>query len=152
MVKEFKYTKLVDPHKLHKQIENAGYNILGIVFDAGINLVTVMLDDSEDKDPTSVVDTYVYVEPVYPNYPALYATAQDTVQGALTQYNSAVANYVTALQAYNAASTTTAKFNATESQIQACASAISAAKDAIAALVQVVTVLAKNNNVVQEEE
>lgn len=152
MVKEFKYTKLVDPHKLHKAIASAGFNILGIVFDAGTNLCTVMLDDSEDKDPTSVVDTYVYVEPVYPNYPALYATAQGVVQGALTQYNSAVTDYITALNAYNTASTSTAKINATESQIQACASAISAAKDAIAALVQVVTILAKNNNVVQEEE
>ena len=152
MVKEFKYTKLVDPSKLHKAIAAAGFNILGIVFDASINLCTVMLDDAEIQDPTSVVNAYVYVAPVYPNYPALYSSAQQDVQSALVQYNAAVVSYTAALSAFNSASTTAAKFNAAEDQIKACASALSASKDAIAALVQVVTVLAKNNNVVDQDE
>lgn len=152
MVKEFKYTKLVDPSKLHKAIAAAGLNILGIVFDASKNLCTVMLDDTEIRDPTSIINSYVYVTPVYPNYPVLYANAQQSVQGALTQYNTAVVNYTNALSAYNSASTTATKLTAAENQIQACASALVASKDAITALVQVVTVLAENNNVVDQEE
>ncbi|MDD4804333.1 MAG: hypothetical protein PHN69_04090, partial [Candidatus Pacebacteria bacterium] len=158
MVLEFKYTKQVDPYKLHKQIENAGFNILGVMYDEGMNMTTVMLDDSETNDPTSIVDTYTYVEPVYPNYPVLYANAQNVVNNALVQYNSAVTSYVAALTSWNNAGATITtgnalvKLAANEAMVTACATAIEAAKNAIVALVEVVTVLAKNSNVVQEEE
>ena len=158
MVKEFKYIKLVDPSKLHKAIANAGFNILGIMYDEGKNQTTVMLDDSETQDPTSIVEAYVYVAPVYPNYQELFASAKDTVGNALTQYNLAVAGYTTALAGWNSAGASVtsgnaiAKLVACEKMTVACATAIDATKDAIAALVEVVTVLAKNTNLEQEPD
>jgi len=143
---------------LHKQIAKAGFNILGIMYDSGNNQTTVMLDDSETQNPTSLVEAYTYVEPVIPNYPALYANAQKTVMGALTQYNSAVANYVSALNTWNnagasvTAANALAKLTANEKMTVSCATAIEAAKNAIATLVEVVTVLAKNNNLILEDE
>lgn len=158
MVLEFKYTKKVDPSKLHKQIANAGFNILGIMYDEGKNQTTVMLDDSETKDPSSVVEAYVYAPPVVHNYPGLFAEAKGTVGGALTQYSTAKSGYVSALQEWNAAGTTVtsgnavAKLAACEKMVTACASALEASKDAIATLVSVTTVLAKNSNLEVEEE
>ena len=158
MVKEFKYNKLVDPEQLHKQIAKAGFNILGIVFYAGDNVATVMLDDSETKDPTSIVEAYTYMKPVYPDYPKLYADAQQSVAGALNQYNSAVSSYISALTAWNNAGATITSGNAltklaaNEKMVEACATAIDAAKNAISALVSVVAVLAENSNLIQEDE
>ena len=158
MVKEFKYNKLVDPEQLHKQIAKAGFNILGIVFYSGDNIATVMLDDSETKDPTSIVEAYVYVKPVYPDYPKLYAEAQQTVVGALNQYNTAASSYINALAVWNNAGATITtgnaltKLAASEKMVEACATAIDAAKNAISALVSVVTVLAENSNLIHDDE
>ena len=151
-MKEYKYIKKVDPEKLHKQIANAGFKLLGVVYDSKLNQATIMLEDSETKDPTSLITSYVYVEPVNPDYPVLYANAQKTVDDSLDQYNSAVSIFQAATQAWNSAATSVAKINASEQQILACASAIQAAKEAIGALVDVVTVLAKNNSIVSDDE
>jgi hypothetical protein len=156
MVIEFKYTKKVDPEALHKQIANAGFLILGVSYDSGTDETTVMLDDAETKDPTDVVNAYVYVVPVYPNYPVLFSDAKQNVNDALTQYNGAVATYTTALGEWNAAGTTITSGNALvklaacEHMVVATAAAISAEKDAIAALVQVVTVLAQRATITEE--
>lgn len=157
MVQEYKYTKLVDAGKLHKALAEAGYAVLGISYDSGRNEVTVMLDDSETKDPEPVVTAYVYVTPVFYDYTELFLEAQDVVAGALTQYNTAKDTYISALQAWNSAGSTITtsnalvKLGACERMVESCANALEASKDAIAALVQVVTVLARNNSLVEEE-
>jgi hypothetical protein len=150
-MKTFQFNKKVDPGVLHKILASSGFIIIGITYDSGTNISNVMLDDTETKDPTSVVDAYVYTPYIPPNYPNLYSNAQTTVNSALTQYNNAVTNYQTALTAWNSASTTTTKFNAVEGQVVACASAISATKEAIAALVNVVKVLAQERSIEASE-
>jgi hypothetical protein len=156
-MREFVYIKLVDAGKLHKYIADAGYGIVGIVYDSGLNQVTVRLLDSETRDPTSLVNSYVYTAPVIPDYPVLYANAQQTVQDALVQYNTAVGNYTTALTSWNSYGATVTsgnalnKLTACENMVVACASAIQAARNSIGALVDVVTILAKNNSLQENE-
>lgn len=156
MVKEFLFTKECNPEVIHKQLTDSGFAVVGIVYDSGSNQTKVLLEDAETKDPTSVINSYVYVAPVYPDYPQLYTDAQATVNQALVQYNGAVTNYVAALGSWNAAGATVtsgnalSKLTACENMVVACASAIEAAKNSIAALVSVVTVLAQERNLASE--
>lgn len=153
----FTFIKLVDPGALHKALVAAGFLVSGISYDSGTNTTTVMLEEGETKDPTSVVNAYVYSAPIVYDYPQLYQNAQATVTAAITQYNTAVTNYAAATGNWTAAggNVTTgnavAKLTAAEQQIQACASAIQAAAAAINALVGVVTVLAQHDSIIEEE-
>jgi hypothetical protein len=163
-----------DPNVLEKQLNAAGFVFSpggGITYDSGTKTAIIDLDPSETKDPTSIVQAYVYVEYVPPNYPQLYSNASATVQNALTQYNTAVAGYSTALATYNTKVTayTNAGIPVTSGNavahiqpladaLQALAAenaafalAIPALKDSVAALVSVVTVLAQRTNVVEED-
>jgi len=153
----FVFTKLVDPGVLHRLLVTEGFLVSGITFDSGTNQTTVILEEGEEKDPTAIVGAYVYVPYVPPNYPQLYADASQVVQDALTQYNAAAELYGTAYNAWVSAGATVTsgnaltKLTAAGNAIVALASAIDAEKDAIAALVNVVTVLARNASVVEEE-
>jgi hypothetical protein len=166
----FNFVKQVDCGALHKLLIQNGFDVVGVSFDSGTNITTIELADTETKDPTSIVNSYVYVPYVPVNYPQLYSDASATVQNALNQYNSAVTTYNSAVASYTAAltvwnnaatptnlATAVIKINASEQMTVACASAIQAeatalqaAKDSIAALVSVVTVLARKNRVVEE--
>lgn len=153
----FTFIKLCDPGALHKLLAQNGFLVSGISYDSGTNTTSVILGDGEVKDPTSVVNSYVYSAPVVYDYPQLYKNAQATVTSAITQYNTAVTNYTTALGNWNRAGGTVttgnavAKLTAAEQQITACASAIQAAASAINALVGVVTVLAQHDSIIEEE-
>lgn len=153
----FTFEKRCDPETLHGLLIGSDYRIIGVSYDSGRNQTTVMLDDLETKDPTQIVNSYVYTDPVYPNYPVLYTTAQQLVTGALNQYNSAVTSYTAALSVWNAqgASVTSgnalAKLAACENMVVATAQAIDATKEAVAALVAVVKVLARERNLSSED-
>ena len=164
-----------DPGVLHKQLKAAGFvffkengiEVGGISYDDGTKIASINLDSTETKDPTSIVNAYVYVPYVEPNWPLLYSNAQTVVTNALNTYNTAVAGYTTALSNYNAAiaAYTSAGIPVTSgnavSHIQPMANAIQAmaaenaafalafpaVKDAISALVGVVTVLAQRTDV-----
>lgn len=156
MVHELEFSKESNPEVLHKQLTDAGFSVQGIVYDSGKGVTTVILDESETKDPTTVVNSYVYTVPTYPDYPKLYSDAQKVVNQSLSQYNTAAANYVTALGAWNSAGASVTSGNALtklaacENMVVACASAIEAAKNSIAALVAVVTVMATERNLTSE--
>lgn len=153
----FTFIKLVDPGALHKLLVQNGFLVSGISYDSGTNTTSVILEEGETKDPTQVVNSYVYSAPVVYDYPQLYKNAQATVTSAITQYNTAVTNYTTALGAWNSAGGTVttgnavAKLTAAEQQITACASAIQAAASAINALVGVVTVIAQRTRLEDQE-
>jgi hypothetical protein len=91
-----------DPGVLHKLLKTNGFIFLkntegvevgGISYDDGSKIATITLDPSETKNPTTIVNSYVYVPYVPPNYPLLYTNAQTTVTAALTTYNTAVSGY-----------------------------------------------------------
>jgi hypothetical protein len=164
-----------DPGRLHKELKTAGFvffkengvEVGGISYDDGTKIATINLDPSETKDPTSIVNAYVYVPYVPPNYPVLYTNAQATVTAALATYNTAVAGYTTALATYNTKVTAYTNagipvtsgnavahiqpladaMQAIAAENAAFALAFPAVKDAISALVGVVTVLAQRTSV-----
>lgn len=156
MAHEFEFNKESNPEVLHEQLTEAGFSVQGIVYDSGKGVTKVILDESETKNPTTVVNSYVYAAPTYPDYPKLYSDAQKVVGQSLAQYNTAAANYVTALGAWNSAGASITSGNALtklaacENMVVACASAIEAAKNSIAALVAVVTVMATERNLTSE--
>ena len=101
MTKDFFFIKEVDCGALHQALLAASFLVSGVSYDSGNNQTTVMLEDTETKDPTSVVNAYVYVPYVPPDYPTLYTNASSVVQNALTQYNTAAANYLVDSSAYS---------------------------------------------------
>ena len=119
-----------DPGVLHKLLKrnkfiflkNAkGAEVGGISYDDGTKIAIISLDPSETKDPATIVNSYVYVPYVPPDYPVLYGNAQAAVTSALAIYNDTVAGYTPAI------------------------------KDSIEALVGVVTILAKRVNILEED-
>lgn len=168
-----------DPGVLHKLLKTNGFifwkdadgvEVGGITYDDGTKLAIMSLDPSETKDPTTIVNSYVYVPYVPPNYPVIYANAQATVTSALATYNTAVAGYTAAIDDYNTAMAAyiTAGIPVTSGNavahvqpladgVQAMAAenaafalAFPAIKDSIEALVGVVTILAKRVAIIEE--
>ena len=56
----FTFIKLVDPGALHKLLVQNGFLVSGISYDSGTNTTSVILEEGETKDPTQVVNSYVY--------------------------------------------------------------------------------------------
>jgi len=57
------YPKKCNIWKLSRELVDAGFLIEGVSYDEGRNVTTVHLKDEETKDPTSIVEAHVYVEP-----------------------------------------------------------------------------------------
>lgn len=131
----FQFVKTVDCGALHRLLVQNGFDVVGVTFDSGTNLTTVQLADTETKDPTAVVEEYIFVPYVPINWTQLYSdavatvvSAQNTVdtakgilqddlalynsantklQNAQSQYNTAAGQYITALNAWNSAANPT---------------------------------------------
>lgn len=76
MSKDFVYTKLVEVGALHKLLVASGFDVKGVSYDSGKNRCTVHLADTETKDPTAIVDSYIYVPLVPIDWNAEYAKAK----------------------------------------------------------------------------
>jgi len=62
-MKNIEFRKRCEPTKLHKELVNAGFDIHGVsTIEPGITIVH--LKDTEEKDPTSIVEDHVYEEPI----------------------------------------------------------------------------------------
>ena len=131
----FQFFKTVDCGALHRLLVQNGFDVVGVTFDSGTNLTTVQLADTETKDPTAVVEEYIFVpyEPVnwtqlYSDAVATVVSAQNTVDtakgilqddlarynsantnlhNAQSQYNTAAGQYITALNSWNSAANLT---------------------------------------------
>jgi hypothetical protein len=123
----FHFVKQVDCGALHKLLLQNGFDVIGVSFDSGTNLTTVELAEGETKDPTSIVNSYIFVPYVPIDWTKLYtdavavvtsskntvATAKEILQDDLGLYNSANINlenaqdqYDTAKENYTTATTT----------------------------------------------
>lgn len=113
----FPFTKQVDCGALHRLLVQNGFVVIGVTYDSGTNVTLVQLADSETKDPTAVVEAYIFVPYVPINWTQLYSdavatvvSAQNTVDTAkgilqddLALYNSANTNLQNAQNQYNTA-------------------------------------------------
>lgn len=136
-----------DAGALHKLLAQNGFDVSGVSFDSGTNITRVDLADTETKDPTSIVNSYIFVPYVPINWTQLYTdavagvtSAQNTVNTAKgilsddlalynsantnlgtaqSQYNTAAGNYSTATTAYGAAGATVNTTNAVAHLVQA---------------------------------
>lgn len=89
MVKEFTYTKQVDVGALHKLLQSYGYAVIGVTYDSGQNKCIVHLEDTEFKEPTPVVNAYVYVAPIIINWKEEFKKAATIDQKVIV-----IANYL----------------------------------------------------------
>jgi hypothetical protein len=155
-MKYFQYNIQCDCGALHKLLQQNSFNVVGITYDTALNIATVMLDDSETKDPTDVVNSYVYVPYVPPDYPALFASANNSYQEAVTQYIGAKQSYINAVALWNAAGTDVtstnaiAKLKTAQVEIVSAAIAIDALAVAVNNLYEVVKVLTQKVDIVEE--
>jgi hypothetical protein len=144
----FEYNIMSDPGDLYDLLASRGYNVIILTHDAGRNVTGIGLDDSDLKDPSSVVSTYVYKPHVNPDYEALFSQADINYKGAADQYLTARDTYISALTAWNNAgsdvtqATAIAKLKAAQGEISALAQAVQAQATAIQDLYEVVRVLA----------
>ena len=77
---KYTYNKKSNIEKLQSELTAAGYLVDGLVYDEGSNRTTVMLKDTETKDPTSIVTAHVYIAPIVLDYKADYAAATTDAQ------------------------------------------------------------------------
>jgi hypothetical protein len=136
----FNFVKQVDCGALHKLLIQNGFDVVGVSFDSGTNITTVQLADTETKDPTATVNSYIFVPYVPINWTQLYndavvtvTSAKNTVEiakgilqddlglynsantnlsNAQGQYNTAAGNYTTATTTYGNAGTPVNNTNA----------------------------------------
>lgn len=59
-MKDILFNKQVVPWKLHKELVASGFDIAGVSYDAGTNITTTHLNDTETKDPSNVVNSHTY--------------------------------------------------------------------------------------------
>lgn len=135
-----------DPGVLQKQLIAAGFNFGtggGISYDSGSKNAVIVLDPTETKDPTDIVNSYVYVQYVPPDYPALFITAYNNFQTQVT-------NFTNAKKAYDTAGSTVNNTNAV-AHLVAVQDEVWALAQGVLQLYNVVKVLAQRTNVVDED-
>lgn len=170
----FQFFKTVDCGALHRLLVQNGFDVVGVTFDSGTNLTTVQLADTETKDPTAVVEEYIFVpyEPInwtqlYSDAVATVVSAQNTVdtakgilqddlarynsantnlQNAQSQYNTAAGQYITALNAWNSAANPT-NLSQTVAKLNIAESQIQALASACQALLAAMQTQAEINSV-----
>lgn len=170
----FQFVKTVDCGALHKLLVQNGFDVVGVTFDSGTNLTTVQLADTETKDPTAVVEEYIFVphEPInwtqlYSDAVATVVSAQNTVdtakgilqddlarynsantnlQNAQSQYNTAAGQYITALNSWNSAANPT-NLSQTVAKLNIAESQIQALASACQALLAAMQTQAEINSV-----
>ena len=141
------FEKQVDCGALHKLLVQNSFDVVGVSFDSGTNITRVDLQEGETKDPTSIVNSYIFVPYVPVNWTQLYTDAVETVTAAQntvntakgilnddlslynsantnlgtaqSQYNTAASNYSTATTAYGTAGATVNTTNAVAHLVQA---------------------------------
>jgi hypothetical protein len=71
----YTFTKRVDVRRLHYLLTAAGYAVNGITYDDGSQNLIVDLAASESKNPTTIVNNYVYRAPIIIDWKAEYSKA-----------------------------------------------------------------------------
>lgn len=82
-MKDITFKQLVNVSQLHKILVTAGFDIDGVSYDSGTGIATIHLKDTEIKDPTNIMASYVYTAPVMEDLKAQFsaaATANDKIQ------------------------------------------------------------------------